>query len=1587
MPLNLGSVYFGVDAATQGLQDGLRDIVHFGATVDAAARKTSQGAVKTATALRNQERAAVAAWQKTLDFNIAVAKAGGDVRLIQIAEKAFRDFTFQMTSGERSAVDFSRANLGLEATLKALKRELDAVKQSASGAGGSFIDAFKAERAMTTAQGHLAKFQQMARASGDDGADLARDASTAFQNLSRILQQGKVSTNDYNRATLEFAASMGRLRRELVEIRSDAAAANQALANAFTRQKNIAQATEAVANFQQQLHKIRVDRGLIASSTSALDELKASLGRAGATSLDVQQAMLKFNTSMSQMRREFRALKDDIKPPEESLLTLKNVMNTLSNASVLAVGPLSGLGARMTALNAITSRTGAVIAGLVAGITGATLVMGKLVQASIRTAYVMDQIEARFDATTDSQQEMTEKMDDLREIADRTGLVFSDLSRQYGSFAAAAAGTSLEGDQTTKMFEDLAYAVSAFRLDAISTEGVFRALEQMMSKGNVQAEELRNQLGDRLPGAFQAAARSMNVTTQELNDMLKAGQVQAEDFLPAFVQELRSSLGGDVTGDIDSLRASTNRLTNATFEFVRAFDEAFGISRIFKFGVEAVTSVIEFLTRNMNTLRNVAAGTLAAIVALSGPMVIRGFRTMVTSISAATAAMTALNVATAANPIGGLMMTLLKAGAIIGAVAVGLGAFGSANAQDRGYVEYVDDLTQAMDDYIRAQNELVTTEVYQTGLLRTEASNRLALIPGEIEAARAEVERLTEAMSAPGVGDFAGSISGAMAEQEAKIASLVAEYEALERRLIELGAIQGEQAAKQRAEEEARAAAAERAYQALRRQTIDTNNLAEATRQGSGAVEALQRILARHESLAQFAKDLEDAKVTTEEATRLTQEYAMSLANLDEALKLEGMRQFEQNLDRIRQRTAALIQGDEAVAELEIELNIEDQVEAERDRLMALGTDADIVEARLHELEQALRDVAAAEKAAGDAKKQKEIADAHAETVESLRDQQREMRLVAQYGEDSQRVAEERLRQEQEARREQLLVKELSDEQYTITLSILMTMEEMERVNLAKAWDDAAIAAAKLRAEIDAMDYTNTRRVRNAQAAGGAAALDWATMADDLAASAAFVIQAEGHGGIGPWLEPHMDSKTSGGNDQLRIGYSSDTMTLATGEVIQGISSSDRVSEEDAMRDLRRRVQEAHAHIAEEVGLSAWNMFDSAQKAVLTSLVYNYGSIDAAALDGLVPILQSGDIEAIARHIESQTENAERRQAEADVFRQGGGWEPAAPGLPGNQGIAGVGTDIAEAEARTAEEAAREAEKRAEELARLDEQARDAATRAMERQIEAYNDLKGSIDPVVAAQQALQEGLKVARAEFDAGRIDMQEFQVVADQLNATYQKTLGEMDTATQRHKDAISGFFDDVTQAITNAIIEGENFRESFANILKAIAADLLNSGIRRIAAAVFGGIFPGAGESDLIIPAAGSGMPSGAGSLVGAAVSGGVNALLGGGASPLDGLEIYSGGGYTGDAPRSGGIDGEGGRLAIIHPQEQIIDYAKGGGGGGAPQVVREVYEINITGTTDKELRELLNTSLRTAFAKHDRALPDRVNYIAKHKRDRG
>ena len=69
--------------------------------------------------------------------------------------------------------------------------------------------------------------------------------------------------------------------------------------------------------------------------------------------------------------------------------------------------------------------------------------------------------------------------------------------------------------------------------------GILRAFTQIISKGTVQSEELKGQVGERLPGAFALAAKALGMTTAELQKALENGEVKSAEFVRKFGRYMR----------------------------------------------------------------------------------------------------------------------------------------------------------------------------------------------------------------------------------------------------------------------------------------------------------------------------------------------------------------------------------------------------------------------------------------------------------------------------------------------------------------------------------------------------------------------------------------------------------------------------------------------------------------------------------------------------------------------------------------------------------------------------------------------------------------------------------------------------------------------------------------------------------------------------------------------------------------------------------------------------------------------------------------------------------------------------------------
>lgn len=176
--------------------------------------------------------------------------------------------------------------------------------------------------------------------------------------------------------------------------------------------------------------------------------------------------------------------------------------------------------------------------------------------------------QSRLNAVFDSDgSRVREELRFLSQEADRLGLSFRVLSNEYGRFAIATNAANFSADATRKIFIAVAEAARVNKVTTEELEGTYLALQQMVSKGTVSMEELRRQLGDRLPGAFNIFADALGVSTAKLTKMLAAGQVVAsQETLLKFAAELEKRFGGALPKALETVTTQIDRFSNNLFE-------------------------------------------------------------------------------------------------------------------------------------------------------------------------------------------------------------------------------------------------------------------------------------------------------------------------------------------------------------------------------------------------------------------------------------------------------------------------------------------------------------------------------------------------------------------------------------------------------------------------------------------------------------------------------------------------------------------------------------------------------------------------------------------------------------------------------------------------------------------------------------------------------------------------------------------------------------------------------------------------------------------------------------------------------------
>jgi phage-related minor tail protein len=95
-------------------------------------------------------------------------------------------------------------------------------------------------------------------------------------------------------------------------------------------------------------------------------------------------------------------------------------------------------------------------------------------------------------------------------------------------------------------------------------------------------------------------------------------------------------------------------------------------------------------------------------------------------------------------------------------------------------------------------------------------------------------------------------------------------------------------------------------------------------------------------------------------------------------------------------------------------------------------------------------------------------------------------------------------------------------------------------------------------------------------------------------------------------------------------------------------------------------------------------------------------------------------------------------------------------------------------------------------------------------------------------------------------------------------------------------------------------------------------------------------------------------------------------------------FDGGGYTGNMARSGGLDGKGGFMAMLHPNETVIDHSKGQSAGGGQTVIK----LDLSPDLEARIMEQSGAqSVQLIQGFNNQVLPQRLQQISRDPRKRG
>lgn len=383
---------------------------------------------------------------------------------------------------------------------------------------------------------------QMANAS-QQATQLANSYQVLLNSQNQLTNAGQLA-----RATLnDLITAQKELAKQVKEVITEENKDEQATKNLLEAYKSLSSQVNQLSNGLKENKKATKDAvgSYNELQKSLSDDIKILKSLGGA--FDTSTGSIKANDNVTkELINRIRAKQEALKDVDKQMgINTRNVGNYES------------------ALNVLNGGVSGILGSL--GIFGATMIaLGSAYNDVLVPLAKMNDEFNKMDillkATSSSEAQYGANKSMLINLSNEYGLSLIELNSAYKDLAGNTVNTNFEGQKTQQIFTSIIKASAGLKLSSEDTAGAIRAIGQMLSKGTVNAEELKGQLGDRLPGAMRLLSEVTGKTTTELIKMMEKGELMAKDIVPKLSEAYEKAFGKNASDNINTYAGATERL-------------------------------------------------------------------------------------------------------------------------------------------------------------------------------------------------------------------------------------------------------------------------------------------------------------------------------------------------------------------------------------------------------------------------------------------------------------------------------------------------------------------------------------------------------------------------------------------------------------------------------------------------------------------------------------------------------------------------------------------------------------------------------------------------------------------------------------------------------------------------------------------------------------------------------------------------------------------------------------------------------------------------------------------------------------------